>query len=410
MGMLNMLKKLFAGTATVALTAGVLTGAAQAQISGDVVKIGVLTDKSGLYADVAGEGAVVAAQMAVEEFGGKAAGKPVQVISADHQNKADISSNIARQWFDTDGVDAIADLVTSSTALAVQEVARDKGKVTLVSGAATSRLTGDACSPTGFHWAYDTYALAVGTGRAVVRNGGKSWFFITADYAFGHSLEADVTREVKALGGEIKGSVRHPLNSSDFSSYLLQAQGSGAQVIGLANAGTDTTNSIKQAAEFGITQAGQSLAGLLLFISDIDALGLQTAQGLVLTTGFYWDLDDETRAWSAKYEQKTGKKPTMVQAGVYSSVLHYLKAIDAAGTDDGLKVANKMKELPVKDMFARNAKLLPNGRLAHDMYLARVKQPSQSKGRWDYYDIVTTIPAAEAYQKPEESGCPFTKK
>jgi branched-chain amino acid transport system substrate-binding protein len=410
MGMLNMLKKLFAGTATVALTAGVLTGAAQAQISGDVVKIGVLTDKSGLYADVAGEGAVVAAQMAVEEFGGKAAGKPVQVISADHQNKADISSNIARQWFDTDGVDAIADLVTSSTALAVQEVARDKGKVTLVSGAATSRLTGDACSPTGFHWAYDTYALAVGTGRAVVRNGGKSWFFITADYAFGHSLEADVTREVKALGGEIKGSVRHPLNSSDFSSYLLQAQGSGAQVIGLANAGTDTTNSIKQAAEFGITQAGQSLAGLLLFISDVDALGLQTAQGLVLTTGFYWDLDDETRAWSAKYEQKTGKKPTMVQAGVYSSVLHYLKAIDAAGTDDGLKVANKMKELPVKDMFARNAKLLPNGRLAHDMYLARVKQPSQSKGRWDYYDIVTTIPAAEAYQKPEESGCPFTKK
>jgi len=405
-----MLKKLFAGTATVALTAGVLTGAAQAQISGDVVKIGVLTDKSGLYADVAGEGAVVAAQMAVEEFGGKAAGKPVQVISADHQNKADISSNIARQWFDTDGVDAIADLVTSSTALAVQEVARDKGKVTLVSGAATSRLTGDACSPTGFHWAYDTYALAVGTGRAVVRNGGKSWFFITADYAFGHSLEADVTREVKALGGEIKGSVRHPLNSSDFSSYLLQAQGSGAQVIGLANAGTDTTNSIKQAAEFGITQAGQSLAGLLLFISDVDALGLQTAQGLVLTTGFYWDLDDETRAWSAKYEQKTGKKPTMVQAGVYSSVLHYLKAIDAAGTDDGLKVANKMKELPVKDMFARNAKLLPNGRLAHDMYLAKVKQPSQSKGRWDYYDIVTTIPAAEAYQKPEESGCPFTKK
>jgi branched-chain amino acid transport system substrate-binding protein len=283
MGMQKMLKKLLAGTAAVAFTAG----AAHAQISGDVVKIGVLTDKSSLYADVAGEGSVVAAQLAVEEFGGKAGGKPVQVISADHQNKADISSNIARQWFDTEGVDAIADLVTSSTALAVQEVARDKSKVTLISGAATSRLTGDACSPTGFHWAYDTYALAVGTGRAVVRNGGKSWFFITADYAFGHSLEADVTREVKALGGEVKGSVRHPLNSSDFSSYLLQAQGSGAQVIGLANAGTDTTNSIKQAAEFGITTAGQSLAGLLLFISDVDALGLQTAQGLSLTTGFY---------------------------------------------------------------------------------------------------------------------------
>jgi branched-chain amino acid transport system substrate-binding protein len=406
MGMQKMLKKLLAGTAAIAFTAG----AANAQISGDVVKIGVLTDKSSLYADVAGEGSVVAAQLAVEEFGGKVAGKPIQIISADHQNKADISSNIARQWFDTEGVDAIADLVTSSTALAVQEVARDKAKVTLISGAATSRLTGDACSPTGFHWAYDTYALAVGTGRAVVRNGGKSWFFITADYAFGHSLEADVTREVKALGGEVKGSVRHPLNSSDFSSYLLQAQGSGAQVIGLANAGTDTTNSIKQAAEFGITQAGQSLAGLLLFISDVDALGLQIAQGLVLTTGFYWDLDDETRAWSAKYEKKTGRKPTMVQAGVYSSVLHYLKAIEAAGTDDGLKVANKMKELPVKDMFAKNAKLLPNGRLAHDMYLARVKQPSQSKGRWDYYDIVSTIPAEEAYQKPEASGCPFTKK
>jgi branched-chain amino acid transport system substrate-binding protein len=406
MGMQKMLKKLLAGTAAIAFTAG----AANAQISGDVVKIGVLTDKSSLYADVAGEGSVVAAQLAVEEFGGKVAGKPIQIISADHQNKADISSNIARQWFDTEGVDAIADLVTSSTALAVQEVARDKVKVTLISGAATSRLTGDACSPTGFHWAYDTYALAVGTGRAVVRNGGKSWFFITADYAFGHSLEADVTREVKALGGEVKGSVRHPLNSSDFSSYLLQAQGSGAQVIGLANAGTDTTNSIKQAAEFGITQAGQSLAGLLLFISDVDALGLQIAQGLVLTTGFYWDLDDETRAWSAKYEKKTGRKPTMVQAGVYSSVLHYLKAVDAAGTDDGLKVANKMKELPVKDMFAKNAKLLPNGRLAHDMYLARVKQPAQSKGRWDYYDIVSTIPAEEAYQKAEISGCPFTKK
>jgi branched-chain amino acid transport system substrate-binding protein len=300
--------------------------------------------------------------------------------------------------------------VTSSTALAVQEVARDKGKVTLISGAATSRLTGDACSPTGFHWAYDTYALAVGTGRAVVQEGGKNWFFITADYAFGHTLEADVTREVKALGGQVKGSVRHPLNTSDFSSFLLQAQGSGAQIIGLANAGTDTTNSIKQAAEFGITQAGQSLAGLLLFITDVDSLGLQTAQGLVLTTGFYWDMDNETRAWSAKYEQKIGRKPTMVQAGVYSSVLHYLRAIEAAGTDDGLKVANKMKEMPVKDMFAKNGKVLANGRMAHDMFLARVKKPSESKGRWDYYDIVRTIPADEAYMKPEASGCSFTKK
>ncbi|WP_037462352.1 ABC transporter substrate-binding protein [Skermanella stibiiresistens] len=401
-----MLKTLLAGTALLALSAG----AASAQISGDAVKIGVLTDKSSLYADVAGEGSVVAAQLAVEEFGGKVAGKPVQVISADHQNKADISSNIARQWFDTEGIDAIADLVTSSTALAVQEVARDKGKITLISGAATSKLTGDACSPTGFHWTYDTYALAVGTGRAVVQEGGKSWFFITADYAFGQALEADVTREVKAMGGEVKGSVRHPLNNSDFSSFLLQAQASGAKVIGLANAGADTTNSIKQAAEFGITASGQSLAGLLLFISDVDSLGLQTAQGLSLTTGFYWDMDDETRAWSAKFEKKTNRKPTMVQAGVYSSVLHYLKSVEAAGTDDGVKVAAKMKELPVKDMFAKNGKILANGRMIHDMYLARIKQPAQSKGRWDYYDILRTIPAAEAYQTAELSGCPFTKK
>ncbi|EWY35661.1 ABC transporter permease [Skermanella stibiiresistens SB22] len=404
--MLKMLKTLLAGTALLALSAG----AASAQISGDAVKIGVLTDKSSLYADVAGEGSVVAAQLAVEEFGGKVAGKPVQVISADHQNKADISSNIARQWFDTEGIDAIADLVTSSTALAVQEVARDKGKITLISGAATSKLTGDACSPTGFHWTYDTYALAVGTGRAVVQEGGKSWFFITADYAFGQALEADVTREVKAMGGEVKGSVRHPLNNSDFSSFLLQAQASGAKVIGLANAGADTTNSIKQAAEFGITASGQSLAGLLLFISDVDSLGLQTAQGLSLTTGFYWDMDDETRAWSAKFEKKTNRKPTMVQAGVYSSVLHYLKSVEAAGTDDGVKVAAKMKELPVKDMFAKNGKILANGRMIHDMYLARIKQPAQSKGRWDYYDILRTIPAAEAYQTAELSGCPFTKK
>src|SRR3954464_3751367 len=404
--MQKMLKKLLAGTAMIAFTAG----AANAQISGDVVKIGVLTDKSSLYADVAGEGSVVAAQLAVEEFGGKVAGKPIQIISADHQNKADISSNIARQWFDTEGVDAIADLVTSSTALAVQEVARDKGKVTLVSGAATSRLTGDACSPTGFHWAYDTYALAGGTGRAVVRNGGKSWFFITADYAFGHSLEADVTREVKALGGEIKGSVRHPLNSSDFSSYLLQAQGSGAQVIGLANAGTDTTNSIKQAAEFGITQAGQSLAGLLLFISDVDALGLETAQGLVLTTGFYWDLDDESRAWSQRYFERMQRMPNMIQAGVYSSVTHYLKAVQAAGSDEGKVVAAKMKELPLKDMFARNGKVREDGRLVHDMYLARVKTPAQSKKPWDYYEIVRTIPGDQAYLPLDRSPCPLVKK
>jgi branched-chain amino acid transport system substrate-binding protein len=401
-----MLNRLLMGTALLALSAG----PAQAQISGDAVKIGVLTDKSGLYADVSGEGSVIAAQMAVEDFGGKAAGKPVQIISADHQNKADISSNIARQWYDVEGVDAIADLVTSSTALAVNEVAKEKGRITLISGAATSRLTGDACSPTGFHWAYDTYALAVGTGRAVAQGGGDTWFFITADYAFGHTLEADVTREVKAANGKVLGSVRHPLSSSDFSSYLLQAQASGAKVIGLANAGTDTTNSIKQAAEFGITQSGQQLAGLLLFITDIDALGLDKAQNLVLTTGYYWDLNDDTRAWAERFEKKAGRKPTMVQAGVYSSVLHYLKAIDAAGTDDSLKIAAKMKDMPVKDMFTQNGKILANGRMVHDMYLARVKKPSESKGRWDYYEILRTIPGDEAYMKADASGCPLVKK
>ena len=402
-------KSLLAATCTLAL-ASALSSNAGAQVSGDAVKIGVLNDQSGLYADFGGRGSVIAAQMAVEDFGGKVLGKPIQVLSADHQNKPDVGSNIARQWFDQDGVDAIADLTTSSVALAGQEIGKPNGKVTLTSGAATSRLTGDACSPTGFHWAYDTVALANGTGKAVVEEGLKKWFFLTADYAFGYALEKDVSEVVKAAGGEVVGSVRHPLNTSDFSSFLLQAQGSGAEVVGLANAGMDTTTSIKQAAEFGIVAGGQSLAGLLLVLSDIHALGLETAKGLVLTTGFYWDLDDETRAWSAKYEKKTGRKPTMVQAGVYSSVLHYLKAVDAAGTDDGLKVADKMKELPVKDMFAKNAKLLPNGRLAHDMYLARVKQPAQSKGRWDYYDIVSTIPAEEAYQKAEASGCPFTKK
>ena len=293
-------KALLAATCALALTAG-LSSHANAQLSNDAVKIGVLNDQSGLYADFGGRGSVIAAQMAAEDFGGKVLGKPIQILSADHQNKPDVGSNIARQWFDQEGVDAIADLTTSSVALAVQEIGKQNGKVTLTSGAATSRLTGDACSPTGFHWAYDTVALANGTGKAVVEEGLKKWFFLTADYAFGYALEKDVSEVVKASGGEVVGAVRHPLNTSDFSSFLLQAQGSGAQVIGLANAGTDTTTSIKQAAEFGIVAGGQNLAGLLLVLSDIHALGLETAQGLVLTTGFYWDLDDESRAWSQRY-------------------------------------------------------------------------------------------------------------
>jgi branched-chain amino acid transport system substrate-binding protein len=402
-------KALFAATCALALTAG-LSSHANAQLSNDAVKIGVLNDQSGLYADFGGRGSVIAAQMAAEDFGGKVLGKPIQILSADHQNKPDVGSNIARQWFDQDGVDAIADLTTSSVALAVQEIGKQNGKVTLTSGAATSRLTGDACSPTGFHWAYDTVALANGTGKAVVEEGLKKWFFLTADYAFGYALEKDVSEVVKASGGEVVGSVRHPLNTSDFSSFLLQAQGSGAQVIGLANAGTDTTTSIKQAAEFGIVAGGQHLAGLLLVLSDIHALGLETAQGLVLTTGFYWDLDDESRAWSQRYYERMQRMPNMIQAGVYSSVMHYLKAVEAAGSDEGKVVAAKMKELPIKDMFARNGKVREDGRLVHDMYLARVKTPAQSKKPWDYYEIVRTIPGDQAYLPLDRSPCPLVKK
>jgi branched-chain amino acid transport system substrate-binding protein len=390
-------------TATTLIALG--AGPALAQISGDVVRIGVLNDRSGIYSDLSGEGSAIAARMAAEEMGNKVAGKPIEIVAADHQNKADVGASVTRQWIDRDGVDAIADVPNSAVALAVQEISRDKKVPFLMSGPATTRLTGDMCSPVGFHWAYDTNALATGTGRAMVEEGGKSWYFITADYAFGHQLEKDTADAVKKMGGEVKGSVRHPLSTADFASFLLQAQGSGAQVIGLANAGGDTINAIKQAASFGITQAGQQLAGLLLFISDVDALGLDVAQGLVLTTGFYWDLDDQTRAWSKKYQERTGKMPTMVQAGVYSAVRHYLKAIQAAGTDDGLKVSQQMHKMPVDDFFAKNGKILPNGRMVHDMYLARVKTPAESKGPWDYYRIIRTIPGDQAYQSFEASGC-----
>ncbi|WP_207460616.1 ABC transporter substrate-binding protein [Azospirillum sp. SYSU D00513] len=398
-----MLKTLLCGTAFLALAAA--AGTAQAQVSNNVVKIGVMNDRSGVYADLAGEGSAIAARMAVEEFGGKVAGAPVEVVVADHQNKADIAANTARQWVDVDNVDVIADVPNSAAALAVQGITRDKKRIFLMSGPGSTDLTGKACSPYGFQWTYDNYAMAAGTGRALVEQGKKNWYFITADYAFGHSLEAETTNMVKQLGGTVKGNVRHPLGTSDFSSFLLQAQGSGADVIGFANAGGDTINAVKQAAEFGVTQSGQSLASLLLFISEVHALGLEAAQGLMLTTGFYWDMDEQTRAWSAKFEQKHGKKPTMVQAGVYSAVRHYLKAVEAAGTDDADKVAAKMRELPVEDMFAKNGKIYPNGRMAHDMYLARVKKPSESKGPWDYYQIVSTLPAATAFMDPAKTAC-----
>ncbi len=393
-----------------AATGCLVFGTAQAQISDDVVKIGVLSDMSSLYSDIAGPGSVVAAQMAVKDFGGKVAGKPIEIISADHLNKADVGSAIARQWFDQDHVDAIVDVPTSSIALSVQDIAKEKGKVFLISGAASSDLTGKACSPTGVHWTYDTYALAHGTGGALVKQGGDSWFFLTADYAFGHALENDTSAVVKAAGGKVFGAVNVPLNNADFSSFLLQAQASKAKVIGLANAGGDTINSIKQAAEFGIVAGGQRLAGLLVFISDVNSLGLAAAQGLVLTESFYWDQNDETRAWAKRFIAERGKVPSMVQAGVYGAVTHYLKAIEAAKTDEGKAVVGKMRELPINDFMTKNGKLREDGRVERDMYLFQVKTPGESKYPYDYYKQLATIPAAEAFRPLSESACPLVKK
>lgn len=391
------------------LLAGIALGAcvasAHASFSDDVIKLGVLNDRSGLYADLAGEGSVIAARMAIEEFGGKVGGVPVEVIAADHLNRADLAANIARQWLDEDSVDVVLDGINSAAALAIQGITEEREKIFIASGPATTELTGKSCSATGFHWTYDTNALAMGTARAIVESGKKRWFFLTADYTFGDVLQATTTNIIEELGGEVLGSVRHPLNTADFSSFLLQAQSSGADVIGLANASGDTANSIMQAAEFGITQAGQSLAGMLMFITDIHALGLESAQGLMLTTAFYWDMDEQTRAWSAEFEKRAGRKPTMVQAGVYSSVLHYLKAVEKAGTDDGPAVAKAMREMPVSDMFARNGYIADNGLMMHDMYLVRVKAPEESTTEWDYYDIVATMSGENAFLDPAESGC-----
>ena len=393
-------------TLAVSLAATLLAGTAIAQD----VKIGVLNDRSGVYADLAGEGSVVAARMAVEDFGAEEKGINVEIISADHQNKPDIASTIARQWYDEEGVDAIVDVPTSSAALAVNEVTREKNKIFLDSGAGTTELTGAQCSPNTVHWTYDTYALANGTGSAMVEEGGDTWFFITADYAFGHSLEAETAAVVEAAGGEVVGTVRHPFPATDFSSFLLQAQGSGAEVIGLANAGGDTINAVKQASEFGITQAGQDLAGLLIFITDVDALGLETAQGLVLTEAFYWDLNDQTREWSQRFaERHNGQMPTMVHAGVYASVLHYLKAIEATGGKESEAVMASMKEMPTDDPLFGQGQILENGRKIHDMYLFRVKSPDQSEGKWDYYETVATIPAEDAFRSIEDSGCTLTQ-
>ena len=386
-----------------------LPGIATAQISGDVIKIGVMNDMSGLYADIAGPGSVVAAKMAVEDFGAAGKGMKVEVVSADHQNKPDVGSSIARQWFDTDGVDVIVDVPTSSVALAVNQIAKEKGKAFLNSGAATSDLTGKACTPNTIHWTYDTWMLAHGTGSAIVKTGGDTWFFLTADYAFGHALERDTGEVVKASGGKVLGAVRHPLNTQDFSSFLLQAQASKAKIIGLANAGGDTINSIKQASEFGIVKAGQNLAGLLVFLSDIHGLGLPIAQGLILTDTFYWDLNDQTRAWTKRFVAQNGKYPTMVHAGVYSSIIHYLKAIEAGKTDDGTKTIAKMKEMPTDDPLFGKGSIRADGRKIHPAYLMEVKKPADSKGPYDYYNLRTTIPADQAFRPMAEGGCPLVK-
>ena len=387
-------------------------GAAQAQISDGTVKIGVLNDMSGLYSDITGPGSLLAARMAVEDYV-KATGSKlrIEVIGADHQNKPDVGSNIARQWFDTDKVDMIADVPTSSVGLAVAAIAREKGKLHVNAGSATSDLTGKACNANTIHWAYDTYMLANGTGKAIVKNGGNTWFFLTADYAFGHALERDTEAVVTKNGGRVVGKVRTPFPTQDFSSFLLQAQASKAKIIGLANAGGDTTNSIKQAAEFGITRGGQNLAGLLVFLPDVHSLGLNVAQGLMLTETFYWDLNDQTRAWSRRFASaNSGKMPSMVQAGVYSSVIHYLKAVEAAKTDDGTKVAAKMKELPTDDPLFGKGIVRADGRKIHPAYLFEVKKPSESKGPYDYYKLAATIPANEAFRPLSESECPLVKK
>jgi branched-chain amino acid transport system substrate-binding protein len=397
------------GAAILSLAAG--TSHAQQKVSDDVVKIGILTDMSGLYSDLSGEGSVAAAKMAVEDFGGKVLGKPIEVISADHQNKSDVAAGKAREWFDAQKVDMINDLVTSSTALAVVDIAKQKNRIAIINGAGATRLTNESCTPNSIHYSWDTYALANGTANAVVKQGGDAWYFITADYAFGHSLEKDSSDVIKANGGKVLGSAKHPLNASDFSAFLLQAQSSGAKIIGLANAGGDAVNAIKAANEFGIGKSGkQHLASLLLTINDIHSLGLNVAQGLYGTEAFYWDLNDETRAWSKRFAAKMKKMPNMIHAGVYSSTMHYLKAIQAAGTDEAGAVMKKMKETPINDFFAKNGKIREDGRMVHDMYLVQVKKPSDSKGAWDYYNVKAVIPGDQAYQPLSKSACPLVKK
>jgi branched-chain amino acid transport system substrate-binding protein len=380
---------------------------AQAQtISDDVVKIGVLTDMSGVFADNVGAGAVLAARMAMEDFGGRVGGKTIEIVYADHQNKADIGSAIANRWYDVEKVDVITEVVSSAVALSVQQISRDKNRVFLATGPGTPDLTGKACSPVGVHWAYDNYALGNVVAGAVVRRGLKSWFFLTADYSFGHTLEEQAARVVKESGGEVKGNARHPLGTADLSSFLLRAQSSGSQVIGLANAGADMINGLKQAREFGITAGGQSMAALLVNLPDTHAMGLEVGQDLLIADSFYWDMDDSTRQWSKRFmERFNGKAPGSLQAAVYGAVTHYLKSVDAAKTDEAKAVSAKMRELPINDFYTKDAKIRSDGRVIRNMYLLQIKKPAESKYPWDYYKVLATVPGDQAFRSQAAGGC-----
>ena len=390
-------------------TANIGIPAANAQISDGIVRIGVLNDQSGLYADLGGPGSVVAARMAIEDAAGTVLGKPVEVVFADHQNKADIGAAIARQWFDAEKVDMVIGFDNSAVALAVEQLAAEHNRIAIAGAVGSTAFTGKACTPTEASWIYDSYALTTSLARSVVAEGRDTWFFLTVDYAFGHSLEADATNAVLAAGGKVLGSIRHPLNTSDFSSYLLQAQASGAKVVALANGGGDMINAIKQANEFGLTRGGQSVVSLLVFISDVHSMGLQAAHGLKFVTAFYWDRDADTRAWSKRFFERHGAMPTMAQASIYSAVRHYLRAVTAAGTDEAKAAIAKMREIPVNDFYAKNGRIREDGRLVHDMYFGQVKKPSESKEPWDYYNIRGVIPGASAFRSLEEGGCPLVR-
>lgn len=398
------------GVAAAALLAAASPSMAQTGGTAAGVKIGVLTDLSGQFSHESGEGSVTAVRMAIEDFGGKVLGRPIELVVADHQNKTDVGAAVARKWYEAEGVDLITNLINSSIALSVANIAKDTNKIAIVNGSGSSRLTGDGCTSNSIHYAYDTYALAKGTGSALARQGGTSWYFLTADYAFGHALEADTSAVVKSLGGTVIGASRYPINAMDQSSFLLQAQQSGARVVGLAGSGTVFVNAVKAAKEFGIRQGGQTLAGLLVWITDIKELGLGTAQGLILTNAFYWDRDDETRAWAKRFYTRMKRMPHMGDAGDYSSTMHYLKAVQAAGTKDTAAVMAKMRETPVNDFFAKDGRIRADGRMVHDMYVYEVKTPAESKGEWDYYKLRSVVPRDEAFRPLSESNCPLVKK